>query len=1033
MPESHHCTLEIHLFGAPRVLLDGQPMPHLRTRAGFRLLVMLLFKRGRPIERNWLAGSLWPDSPQSGALANLRVCLADLRRALGSEAHRLQAPTPRTLLFDPEGVFVDLFAFDAALARGDVASLESAIALYRGEMLEGYDDDLLLPERLARTAAYHTALEQLAVHCIASRSPRAAVYYLRKLVAQDPLRESAQQLLMEALAAAGDLAAVTQVYREFRLYLADELRGEPASETTRIHQTLTAASPEQNRPIRGEIERPPGGYLPRPLTDLVGREAESAEVEAHLMSARLVTLTGPGGIGKTRLALHVAERLGRRFNDGVRYVDLAALTSSDLVPGAVAAALMLREEAGRPALEALQQHLKCRALLLVLDNGEHLVAACTFLSGALLKSCPGLHILITSRQALALPGEVVIPVPPLSLPDRSMLQVREKDHVTALLEYDAVRLFVERARQARPALKLTAQGVRAIVEICLRLDGMPLAIELTAAWARFLSVVEINERLDRRLRLIVGDGASAFHGQRTVWAAIESSLVSLKEQERLLLCRLSVFAGGWTLEAAEEVCSGEGIERDSIQDALTGLIAKSLVMMTERGDRSRYRMLEPIRQYCLERLEREPQQAGLLARRYRDYFRAFAAEAAAGLVGPDERLSLDALDADFDNIRAVLTACHKSADGAETALVLPALLPHFLRARGHASEGLRHLEAALNHPDAGSYPLEQAKALSAAGTLANSLGDFAGSRRYHEASLALCKELNFSRGVAGCLNNLGNTLRKLGENEAARSHFMEALTLSREMGNRLWEGLNLTNLGLVAYFQGDYDGAMSFLVESRTLARELNNPRSLASSLHHIGLVALAASDYAAARSSFEQSLALYRDLDDQTEVASCLTNLALVASNQDRRVEALNLFESSLEIARRIGHRDTVTTVLENMATLFGRQGDHPAAITCLIECLEICRETGAAYAIANALYGTASLAQARRQPYQAVSLHAAAARIRASAHIPLTPRKQREYEAEREALMAQLGEALFAEAETYGGTMDAERAISYALNFLL
>lgn len=495
--------LSLHLLGPMEVRLRGAPLPHLRTRKGAWLLALLALRPGHEAERAWLAGILWPDSPEPQALASLRKSLKDLRRALGPEAGRLRAPTPRSLALDLSGAVVDLLAFDAAIERGRIAersevvlaSLAEATALYRGPLLDGCGEEWVFPERQAREEAYLLALEALAREALASGDAAAAEHHLRRAAAVDPLRESVQRGLMRVLVAGGSYAAALQVYQELRLRLHRELNAAPDPETIALFQELRAAardravglwprvrpltgrgaedrdpspapmddlsrlsstpSPQQSEPLAAlnDARLPPSSEpglitnLPLQLTSFVGRVDEIAAVERLLAGERLVTLTGAGGCGKTRLALQVAGEWTGIVADGVWLVELASLADAALVPRAVAAALGLQElgaDGSAPqeqSLTALLTHfLHRRELLLVLDNCEHLVQACAELAEILLRACPRLRILATSREGLGIAGETRFRVPSLALPELQQLPL-EAD----LIQYEAVRLFVERA------------------------------------------------------------------------------------------------------------------------------------------------------------------------------------------------------------------------------------------------------------------------------------------------------------------------------------------------------------------------------------------------------------------------------------------------------------------------------------------------------------------------------------------------------------------------------------------------------------
>jgi predicted ATPase/class 3 adenylate cyclase len=502
----------------------------------------------------------------------------------------------------------------------------------------------------------------------------------------------------------------------------------------RVFQLTASGLPDDFPPLKSLDALP--NNLPLQLTSFVGREREQAEVRRLLTTARLVTLTGTGGCGKTRLALQVGAELADAFADGVWFVDLAPLADPALVPQTVAAVLGVHEVAGRPLLQTVADHLRGRELLLILDNCEHLLDACAQLADALLRACPRLRILATSRELLGVAGESAWRVPSLTLPD-----ARQPPAAASLTQYEAVRLFIERAVAALPTFAVTNQNAPAVAQLCWRLDGIPLAIELAAARVRMLTVEQIAARLDDRFRLLTGGSRTALRRQQTLQAAIDWSYQLLSEEERLLLQRLAVFAGGWTLEAAEAVGVGASIEGADVLDLLGALVDKSLVVAEGQGAHERYRLLETIRQYAGEKLL-EAGEVGPIRDQHRDWYVGLAARAEPELTGPGEEEWLGRLEVEHDNLRAALAWSLEGDPGV--GLRLAASLGGFWARHGHLVEGRRWLEAFLTRAPAPDDPEEQrvrARALRRAGILASDQQDRAAARTFLAESLILFRAL----------------------------------------------------------------------------------------------------------------------------------------------------------------------------------------------------------------------------------------------------------------------------------------------------
>ena len=684
-------------------------------------------------------------------------------------------------------------------------------------------------------------------------------------------------------------------------------------EPERVFQLVLPDVPADFPALRTLDARPTN--LPLRATPLIGREREVEAVETVLLreDVRLLTLTGAGGSGKTRLALEVAAELRDRFRDGVWLVELAALAEPALVPEALASALGVREGQGRPIPDALRAFLEPRALLLVLDNCEHLIHACADLVERLLSACPELRILATSREPLRIRSEATWRVPSLAAPDPE----RVPPEPDALARYPAVRLFEERARAAHPAFLLSPRNAAAVAEICARLDGMPLALELAAARVKVLSPEQIAARLDDRFRLLTAGSRTALPRQRTLRGAIDWSYGLLPGPERLLLRRLAVFAGGWTIEAGEGACSGDGIAADEVLDLLAQLVDKSLVLAEGQDGQMRYRLLETLRQYAEEELRGAGEEA-VLRGRHGEWFLDLAERAELGLVGPEQTAWLERLEREHDNLRGALRWAVEHRE-AETGLRLGAGLWRFWWVHGHLSEGQRWLEAALSQA-AGASPIARAKALNAAGNLAMVRGEYEPARAFHEESLALWRGLGDRGGIATALYYLARVVLAQGDYAAARAPAEESLALRRALNDRWGMAVSLNFLGEVARAQGDYAAAGPPYEEGLELFRAVGDTRGVAIATHNLGIVAREQGDHERAAALHHVALALFRELGDKEQIACSLiklAHLALLQGDSERAARLSGAVDAQREAIgaallpdERADHVQTVSTV---------------------------------------------------------------------------------------------------------------------------
>ena len=887
-----------------------------RLKKAANLLKLLALAEEHRLHRERLMGLLWPDLDERSAANNLRYALHVARKTLepapGTAPRYLQLQGAQVALC-PEGLlWVDVLAFEEAVATARRArhpvACRAALDLYAGDLLPGDLYEGWAEERRRELqGAYLALLLELAGLHEERGELEAAIEALEEAVAAEPTGEEAYAGLMRLHALSGRRGQALRQYERLSEALSGELDLEPGTEVRGLREDILSGALPPRRPA-GPPEAAPAAdrysgrhNLPVYPSSFVGREREIVEVKRALAMTRLLTLTGAGGSGKTRLALAVAAELAGAYPDGAWLVELAPLSEGALVPKTVAEVLRVNEQAERPVTDTLVDAMKNKEALILLDNCEHVVDACAGLVETLLGSCPRLRILATSREPLSIAGEANRRVPSLSLPDPERSPTVEE-----LAGYESARLFVERAAYRSSDFALTPENAETVVGICRQLDGLPLAIELAAARVGSLSVGQISEKLENSLKLLTGGNRTATPRQRTLRGALDWGYELLEEPEKRLFRRVSVFAGGWTLEAAEAVGAGEGIEEDDVLDLVSRLVEKSLVVAgaTPGGD-LRYRMLKPVRQYGRERLESAaaPMGESEAARgRHATWYLALAEEAEPKLVGAEQASWLDRLETEHDNVRAALEWFLTAYPGeAEKGLRLAGALGEFWRVRGHLGEGLRWLEAALANGEGASRA--RVKALVHAGWIAWVRADFGRSTAFSQEALAISRKLGDRAGSATALFNLGMvTIYDQMRAEEARELFEESLALWRELGDEAGASRTLQRLGLISVVQRDFGRAAVLYEESLMLARKAGDKVVVTMSLWLGTLAHLGLGNHRLAREIAEEGFDLAWQTGHAHVTALILHVMAASAGSQGRPARSARLWGAAETLRETIG-----------------------------------------------------------------------------------------------------------------------------------
>jgi predicted ATPase/DNA-binding SARP family transcriptional activator len=972
----------------------------LTNRKAIGLLAYLLIESDHEHSREFLLGLLWPDLPTPAAQNNLRVTWAHLQKALGTSASDAQ-PTlignRLALRFNPLSDHeLDVARFRALIEGCRVhphadqddcaecaARLTQALELVRGDFLEKFSlgdceqfDDWLLIQREHFRLQVTSALEQLAAFYERAGQLAEAEGAIRRLLEYDPLSESAYRQLMRVLARADQRSAALDAYETCRRVLATELGLAPAVETTTLAEQIRTHALLESHVAHVD--------LPPVLTRFFGRQQESARLVDFLSrrTVRLVTLAGPGGVGKTRLAIEVAHRMAGIFAHDICFVELSGVADERSVDDAVAAALRLPTNTGRSSTGAILEYLRDKTMLLVLDNCEHLVKACARLVQTLCRDAAGLTVLTTSRIPLHLGEEHVVRLEPFTTPT---INDAEGLTVADALSFDSVQLFTDRAAQSLLQFRLTDANVLGVVRICQQLDGIPLAIEIAAAQARALPIEAIAERLGRRFDWLNRQVGESLPRQRTLHTLIDWSFELLSARERSVLCRLAVFAGGWTLEAAEAVCT----PGKPCAEILAELVDHSLVVFGADAERQRYSMHETIRQFARAQLSGNDQEAD--AREHHAlYYVQLVSRVAKNRAGQTLPERLRTVQDDHDNLRAAFEWL--LAHDREQALSLVAQLGtnlNFWELGGFFQEGRRWLQRALEQTE-GLVSIQRAYALLAAAELSSAISDFEYGLQCARQAQDLFQQLGDQRGEIDARLKYCELAELAGKPANLRAQAEEALRMAEGISYTAGIAKARVVLGTMANYAGEHQAAIQYVLPSIALWRELERPFDLATALNRLASALLEIHEYPAGQQALLESRDIYQSLGYQRGVALATQNLGGVAYKLGDYARARALFCDSLRTRHDLG------------------------------------LQRGYAYSFEF----IADVDEIEKRYERAVQLLAAAETLRVRIGAPVEQINQKENEAALTRLRAQLGDVVFELEWAKGATMTTEQAIALALS---
>jgi len=941
---------KIHMLGGLAAQQGAQTIDRFRTRKGGELLVALALHLNHGISREELLALLWPDEEGETGRNRLRVELAALRRQFQTpkqasiqmiEAYRLG------IRLHPEAFTTDVAEFEQRLSQAaqagerpeQTALWRQAVELYRGDLLPAYDTEWIVTERMRLAALHQETLRRLIRRLAQERDFDQAIAYAQRALQFDAWNEEAHFDLIRLLVAVGQPTAAIRQYETLEQTLREQFAARPAAAVREFIQQVQvrlghtagarakafveSPAPTSPPPVATVPTSFPAIELPVRLTQFFGREREMDQLASLLKANRLVTVTGLGGNGKTRLTIETAAPLQEAFPGGIRFLYLGDLLEIGSLPDALRQTLHLPAQPGTPPLDQVIAALSTAPSLLILDNFEHLVDQGASLVQTLLEMVPALTLAVTSRRVLGVAGEQEFPLAPLPTPP--MAQEPE-----ALNGFASIRLFIDRAQAVRPDFQLNSRNAEAIASLCRYLEGIPLALELAAARIRTMTVSQMAAGLMPRLELLVNPRADKDARHRSLHTTIAWSVQMLSPEARRFFTRLAVFQGGWDVQGAAQVClsmepAGNSnrapleTSRWSAFDLLERLLSESLLMAEERNGVMRFRMLETLREFAWEQLP--PAEQERMHYRHAAYYMHFAEEMAPGLNGPELLGLLNRLEEERTNLTAALTWCLNSQQRDlspspnEIGLRLAGSLWKFWDMRGGVPEGRQILERLLKCAEPHLAPQVLARACATAAGLAKSESAYLEALAHAEQALAHWKQAGNKEGIGLTLSNMGTYYSEQGNLEESLRYYEEALIILREVGIPWRIATTLNNIGGLQRMRGEFDAAEANLQDALTLRRQIGDLRAVWSTLYNLATLAHHRGDHAAALQGQGEALAMARALEDRHAIALSLVNLGFISLSLQDYPAAYRCFLDSLQLQTEVGNRFGQAHALEGLA----------------------------------------------------------------------------------------------------------------------